>query len=268
MPSLYDGAMNKTPMKLATWNVNSLTVRLPQLLTWLAAHQPDAMVLQETKMTDDKFPHADIQAAGYHVHWFGQKTYNGVALLSRAPASDIVRNIPNHTDEQARVIAGTVAGVRVVGAYVPNGQSVESEKYPYKLAWLQAFHAWLAAEIQQHPNLVVMGDFNIAPADADVHDPAKWAGQVLCTDAERAALQGLLGLGLVDTFRLFEQPPKTYSWWDYRMLGFQKNQGLRIDLILASDALRARVQSSTIDRAQRKVERASDHAPVVMVLGD
>jgi exodeoxyribonuclease III len=255
-------------MKLATWNVNSLTVRLPQLLSWLATHQPDAMVLQETKMTDDKFPHADIQAAGYDVHWLGQKTYNGVALLSRAPANDIVRNIPGHTDEQARVIAGTVGGVRVVGAYVPNGQAVDSEKYAYKLAWLQAFHAWLAVEIQKHPNLVVMGDFNIAPADADVHDPAKWAGQVLCTDAERSALQGLLGLGLVDTFRLFDQPPKTYSWWDYRMLGFQKNQGLRIDLVLASDALRARVQSSTIDRAQRKVERASDHAPVVMVLGD
>ncbi len=253
-------------MKLATWNVNSLTVRLPQLLEWLAANQPDVMVLQETKMTDDKFPQADIQAAGYHVHWHGQKTYNGVALLSRTPAQDVVRNIPKHPDEAARVITGTVDGVRVVGAYVPNGQAPDSDKYAYKMQWLDAFRAWIAEEVIRHPNLVLMGDFNIAPADADVHDPVKWKDQILCTDRERAQLQQLCGLGFVDTFRLFDQPPKSFSWWDYRMLGFQKGQGLRIDLILASDAVRSRVERCDIDRAQRKKERASDHAPVVMVL--
>jgi exodeoxyribonuclease III len=253
-------------MKLATWNVNSLNVRLPQLLEWLPANAPDALVLQETKLTDDKFPHEAIAALGYHAHWLGQKTYNGVALITRTAAVGVVKNIPGHDDEQARVIAGTVDGIRVVGAYVPNGQAVDSEKFPYKLKWLDAFHRWLAEEIKQHPNLVVMGDFNIAPRDEDVHDPALWQGQVLCTDEERTRLQHLLGLGLVDAFRLFDQPPKSFSWWDYRMLGFQKNRGLRIDLILVSDALRASVTACTIDRAQRKKEKASDHAPVVVVL--
>ncbi len=249
-------------MKLATWNVNSITARLPQLIDWLGRHTPDALVLQETKITDDKFPVADIEAAGYHVVWHGQKTYNGVALISRVPAEGVTKNIVGHGDEAARVIAGTVQGVRVVGAYVPNGQAPDSDKYAYKMAWLTAFHAWVATELAQHAQVVVMGDFNIAPADADVHDPVKWKDQILCTDAERAHLQALLGLGLVDAFRLFDQPPKTYSWWDYRMLGFQKNQGLRIDLILVSEALRGRVTACTIDRAQRKAERASDHAPV------
>jgi exodeoxyribonuclease III len=253
-------------MKLATWNVNSLNVRLPQLLEWLPANAPDALVLQETKLTDDKFPHEAIAALGYHAHWLGQKTYNGVALITRTAAVGVVKNIPGHDDEQARVIAGTVDGIRVVGAYVPNGQAVDSEKFPYKLKWLDAFHRWLAEEIKQHPNLVVMGDFNIAPRDEDVHDPALWQGQVLCTDEERTRLQHLLGLGLVDAFRLFDQPPKSFSWWDYRMLGFQKNRGLRIDLILVSDPLRASVTACTIDRAQRKKEKASDHAPVVVVL--
>jgi exodeoxyribonuclease III len=257
-------------MKLATWNVNSLNVRLPQLLEWLPTHQPDVMVLQETKLTDDKFPSDAIRELGYDVHWFGQKTYNGVALLARSAASDIVRNIRDHDDEQARVITGTVQGphgaVRVVGAYVPNGQAVDSEKFPYKLKWLDAFHRFIDDELKRHPQLVVMGDFNIAPTDADVHDPAAWQGQVLCTDDERSRLQKLCGLGLVDAFRLFDQPPKAFSWWDYRMLGFQKNKGLRIDLILVSDALRASVSACTIDRNQRKKEKASDHAPVVVEL--
>ena len=253
-------------MKLATWNVNSLTVRLPQLIDWLADNQPDVMVLQETKITDDKFPNASIEAAGYEVHWHGQKTYNGVALLSRSPAFDVVRNIPRHDDDAARVIAATVDGIRVVGAYVPNGQAPGSDKFAYKMKWLDAFRAWLSLELAACPELVVMGDFNIAPTDADVHDPVKWKDQILCTDEERAHFQALCGLGLVDSFRLFDQPPKSFSWWDYRMLGFQKGQGLRIDFVMASESLRARVSSCTIDRAQRKKERASDHAPVVMTL--
>lgn len=253
-------------MKLATWNVNSLNIRLPQLIDWLKDHQPDAMVLQETKLTDDKFPHEAIRELGFHVHWHGQKTYNGVALLSRTAAADVQRNIPGHDDEAARVIAGTVEGLRIVGAYVPNGQAVGSDKFAYKMKWLNAFRAWLTDELARHPNLVVMGDFNITPADIDVHDPVKWKGQILCTDEERGHLQALCGLGLVDSFRLFDQPPKSFSWWDYRMLGFQKGHGLRIDLILVSDALRPRVSACTIDRAQRKKEKASDHAPVVVTL--
>jgi exodeoxyribonuclease III len=255
-------------MKLATWNVNSLTVRLPQLLDWLAANTPDAIVLQETKLTDDKFPHEAIAAAGYHAQWFGQRTYNGVALLSREPALDVSRNIIGFDDEQARVIAGTVAGIRIVGAYVPNGQSVESDKFVYKLRWLDALRAWLADELARHPKLVIMGDYNIAPEDRDVHDPVAWAGQVLCTDEERAKFQALLDLGLHDSFRLFEQAPKPWTWWDYRNLAFRKNQGLRIDHILVSDPLKPLVRSCTIDRAMRKNERPSDHAPVVAELDE
>jgi len=250
-------------VKLATWNVNSLAVRLPQLIDWLALHQPDAIVLQETKLTDDKFPHAEIEAAGYQVQWFGQKTYNGVALLSRTVAADIVKNIPGHDDEQARVIAGTVNGIRIVGAYIPNGQSVDSDKFQYKLKWLTALRTWLADELTRHTHLVLMGDYNIAPEDRDVHDPVAWAGQVLCTPEERAHFQGLLGLGLHDSFRLFEQPPKSWSWWDYRNLAFRKNQGLRIDHILVSDALKGQVTACAIDKPTRKNERPSDHAPVI-----
>jgi exodeoxyribonuclease III len=253
-------------MKIATWNVNSLAVRLPQLLDWLALHQPDALCLQETKLTDDKFPHAAIEAAGYHVQWFGQKTYNGVALISKLPATDIVRNIPGHDDPQARVIAGTVGGVRVVGVYIPNGQSVESEKFPYKLAWLAALRRWLEPECAAHPRLALLGDYNIAPEDRDVHDPVAWAGQVLCTPEERAHFKGLLALGLHDAFRLFEQAPKQYSWWDYRMLAFRKNQGLRIDHILVTEALKPLVTACVIDKPTRKNERPSDHAPVIVEL--
>lgn len=251
-------------MKLATWNVNSLAVRLPQVLDWLAANPVDVLALQETKLTDDKFPQAEIEAAGYAVQRFGQKTYNGVALLSRVPATDIVLNIPGHDEPQARVITGTFNGVRTIGAYVPNGQSVDSDKFGYKLRWLSALREWLRAELQTHPQLVLMGDYNIAPEDRDVHDPVAWAGQVLCTPEERAHFAGLIELGLTDAFRLFEQPPKLYSWWDYRMLAFRKNQGMRIDHILVSDALRPRVVSCSIDKLPRKNERPSDHAPVVV----
>ncbi len=251
-------------MKLATWNVNSLSVRLPQVLDWLAAHQPDVLCLQETKLTDDKFPHAELVAAGYRPQWFGQKTYNGVALLSREPADEVVRNIVGHADEQARLIAGTVSGVRVIGAYFPNGQAPESDKFVYKMGWLDALREWVRGELARHPRLVLLGDFNIAPEDRDVYDPVAWAGQIHCTPQEREHFRRLLELGLVDAFRLFEQPPKSWSWWDYRNLAFRKNQGLRIDHILVSDALRAQVTSCTIDKLPRKNERPSDHAPVVV----
>jgi exodeoxyribonuclease-3 len=253
-------------MRLATWNVNSLAVRLPQLLDWLAANPVDVLVLQETKLVDEKFPHAEIESAGYRVQRFGQKTYNGVALLSRLEAVDVQKNMPGFDDEQARVIAGTVDGVRVVGAYVPNGQTPESDKFTYKMRWLHALRGWLQDELQRHPALVLMGDFNIAPEDRDVHDPAAWAGQVLCTAEERAHFQALIGLGLVDSFRLFEQGPKPWTWWDYRNLAFRKNQGLRIDHILVSAALAGRVSACEIDRAPRKNERPSDHVPVVVTL--
>jgi len=253
-------------VQLATWNVNSLAVRLPQLLDWLAAHPVDALVLQETKLTDDKFPAAEIEAAGYRVVFHGQKTYNGVALLSRSAATDVVRNIPGFADEQARVIAGTVEGVRVVGGYFPNGQAPDSEKFIYKMGWLQALQDWLRSELATHQQLVLMGDFNIAPEDRDVYDPVGWAGQIHCTDQERAHFRALLDLGLVDAFRLFEQPPKSWSWWDYRNLAFRTNQGLRIDHILVSQALQPRVSACEIDKAPRKNERPSDHAPVIVTL--
>ncbi|QPF76601.1 exodeoxyribonuclease III [Roseateles sp. DAIF2] len=253
-------------MQLATWNVNSLAVRLPQLLDWLAANPVDAIVLQETKLTDDKFPTQAILDAGYQVQWFGQKTYNGVALLSREPATDVVKNIVGFADEQARVIAATVAGVRVIGAYFPNGQAPDSDKFVYKMGWLDALRAWIKAELAAHPQLVLMGDFNIAPEDRDVYDPVAWAGQIHCTPEERAHFQGLLELGLVDAFRLFEQPAKSWSWWDYRNLAFRKNQGLRIDHILVSRTLQPQVSACVIDKLPRKNERPSDHTPVVVTL--
>ncbi len=255
-------------MRVATWNVNSLSVRLPQVLDWLSAHQPDALCLQETKLTDDKFPHAELAAMGYHSQWFGQKTYNGVALLTREPVEAVVKNIPGHPDEQARVITGTLRGVRLIGAYVPNGQAPDSDKFQYKMAWLSGLQAWLQHELQTHPRLVLVGDFNIAPEDRDVHDPIAWAGQILCTPEERAHFQRLLSLGLHDAFRLFEQAPKSWSWWDYRNLAFRKNQGLRIDHILVSDALKPQVTACAIDKLPRKNERPSDHAPVWVTLSD
>ena len=254
-------------MKLATWNVNSLAVRLPQLLDWLAANPVDTLVVQETKLTDDKFPHEPIEAAGYEVKWFGQKTYNGVALLARTPPEDVVRNIPGFADEQARVIAASVGGLRVIGAYFPNGQEPGSDKFAYKMRWCEALREWVKDELARHPDLVLMGDFNVAPENRDVYDPVAWAGQIHCTDEERAQFRGLVALGLVDAFRLFEQPPKSWSWWDYRNLAFRKNQGLRIDHILVSEPLREKVRECVIDKAPRKNERPSDHAPVIVTLG-
>jgi exodeoxyribonuclease-3 len=242
--------------KFATWNVNSLAVRLPQVLDWLAAHPVDALVLQETKLTDDKFPTAEFGAAGWQVQWFGQKTYNGVALVSRERATDVVRNITGFADEQARVIGG----------YFPNGQSPESEKFTYKMNWLTELRGWLVEELKQHENLVLMGDFNIAPEDRDVYDPVAWAGQIHCTPEEREHFRQLIALGLTDAFRLFEQPPKSWSWWDYRNLAFRKNQGLRIDHILVSEALKPRVTACEIDKLPRKNERPSDHAPVIVTI--
>jgi exodeoxyribonuclease-3 len=253
-------------MKIATWNVNSLGVRLPQLLDWLAANPVDAIVLQELKLTDDKFPHAELAAAGYQAQCFGQRTYNGVALLTRTPVADVVRNIPGFADEQARVIAGTVGDVRVIGGYFPNGQAPDSDKFVYKMAWLEALRAWVGAELAAHPRLVLLGDFNIAPEDRDVHDPVAWAGQIHCTGEERAHFRALLALGLRDAFRMFEQPPKSWSWWDYRNLAFRKNQGLRIDHVLVSAALEPAVAACVIDKAPRRNERPSDHAPVVLTL--
>ena len=253
-------------MKLATWNVNSLAVRLPQVLAWLAENPVDVLALQETKLTDDRFPHAEIEAAGYRVQWHGQKTYNGVALLSRVDGADLTKNIPGFDDEQARVIAATVGGLRVVGAYFPNGQEPGSDKFAYKMRWLDALRAWLAAELAAHPRLVLMGDFNIAPEDRDVHDPELLRGTIHCTDEERTHFRALLGLGLHDAFRLFEQPPRLWSWWDYRNLAFRRNQGLRIDHILVSDALRPTVAACAIDKLPRRNERPSDHAPVVVTL--
>ena len=253
-------------MRLATWNVNSLSVRLPQVLDWLATQSPDVLALQETKLTDERFPHEAFAAAGWQAQCFGQKTYNGVALVSRAPMADVVRNIPGFEDEQARVIAATFAGLRVVGAYFPNGQEPGSEKFAYKMRWQDALREWLRGELAAQPRLVLMGDFNVAPEDRDVHDPVAWAGQIHCTPEERAQFQGLLALGLHDAFRLFEQAPKSWSWWDYRNLAFRRNQGLRIDHILVSDALRGQVRACSIDKAPRRSERPSDHAPVLLDL--
>jgi exodeoxyribonuclease-3 len=253
-------------MKLATWNVNSLNVRMLHLTDWLHANPVDVLVLQETKLTDDKFPAAELQAAGYHVAFFGQKTYNGVALLTKNEHDTVVRNIPRFTDEQARVISASVDGLRVVCAYVPNGQAPGTDKFEYKLQWLRGLRDWMRDELALHRDVVLMGDFNIAPEDRDVHDPVLWAGQILCTDEERAQFRHLLELGLVDAFRLFDQPPKSWSWWDYRGLAFRKNQGLRIDHILVSESLRTRVRACTIDKTPRKLERPSDHVPVIVDL--
>ncbi len=254
-------------MKLATWNVNSLNVRLPHVLEWLAANKPDVLCLQETKQEDSKFPYAELAAVGYNAIHAGQKTYNGVAILSPHAIENPQYGIPDFADEQKRLIAATVQGVRVVCAYIPNGQSLDSEKYPYKLGWLDALTKWLADELKQHPKLALLGDYNIAPEDRDVHDPKAWAGQVLVSEPERAAFRKFIELGLTDSFRLFEQAEGHFSWWDYRMAGFRRNLGLRIDHILVSDALKAACQTCYIDKAPRKLERPSDHTPVVLELG-
>jgi exodeoxyribonuclease III len=250
-------------MQIVTWNVNSLRVRLPQLLEWLAASAPDVVALQETKLSDDAFPAEELRAAGYHCLYSGQKTYNGVATLARTALHEPLRDIPGYDDPQRRVLAASVAGVRVINLYVPNGQSVDSDKYHYKLGWLRALRSWLRQELAAHAQLVVLGDFNIAPEDRDVHDPAAWIGSVHVSPEERAALQATLELGLVDVFRQFEQPPQSFSWWDYRAGSFRRNHGLRIDLLLASAPLAARCTACDIDREPRRAERASDHTPVI-----
>jgi exodeoxyribonuclease-3 len=247
-------------MKLATWNVNSLKVRLVQVQGWLEENQADVLCLQETKTEDVNFPLPELQQAGYQVIFCGQKTYNGVAIISKHAMTDVQYGLPNFEDLQKRMIAATVNGVRVVCVYIPNGESVDSDKYQYKLAWLAALQGWLKYEMQRYPKLVLLGDYNIAPEDRDVHDPVAWAGKVLCSEPERAAFKDLQQLGLRDAFRLFEQPEKTYSWWDYRMMGFRRNHGLRIDHILLSPAVAC--TACSIDKAPRKLERPSDHTPV------
>ncbi|MDO9054118.1 MAG: exodeoxyribonuclease III [Gallionella sp.] len=251
-------------MRLATWNVNSLKVRLPQVLDWLAENPIEVLCLQETKQQDADFPHNELMAAGYHNVFAGQKTYNGVAILSREPASDVQIGIPGYQDEQKRVIAATFGDIRVVDVYIPNGQSIDSDKYQYKLGWLTALHDWLKQELLRYPKLVLLGDYNIAPEDRDCHDPAAWVGNVLVSEPERDAFRSLLALGLTDSYRLFEQAEKTFSWWDYRMMGFRRNLGMRIDHILISAPLVAQCKSCVIDKAPRKLERPSDHTPVVV----
>lgn len=251
-------------MKLATWNVNSLNVRLSHVLDWLHDNPIDVLCLQETKQEDSKFPYEALKAAGYHAIHIGQKTYNGVAIISRHPLNDIQHNIPNFDDDQQRVIAATINGIRVICAYIPNGQAVDSDKYQYKMRWLNALTNWLKTELVAHPKLILLGDYNIAPEDRDCHDPAAWLGQVLVSPAEREAFQSLVNLGLHDSFRLFEQDEKSFSWWDYRMMGFRRNFGMRIDHILVSDALKSACISATIDKMPRKLERPSDHTPVLL----
>jgi exodeoxyribonuclease-3 len=250
-------------MKIATWNVNSLKVRLPHVLDWLARQQPDALCVQETKLEDAKFPADELRAAGYHAAFSGQKTYNGVAILARAPLADVLPGIPGFADEQKRVVAATIGNTRLVCAYFPNGQSPDSDKFQYKLKWIAALTEWLRGEFARHPRLALLGDYNIAPEDRDVHDPKAWEGQNLVSEPERAAMRGLVGLGMQDAFRLFEQAPGSYTWWDYRMQAFRRKMGLRIDHILLSPDLAKRCTACHVDIEPRKLERPSDHAPVI-----
>ena len=249
--------------RLATWNVNSLKVRLPHLLGWLAQARPDAMCLQETKTEDANFPVAELQAAGYQAVYCGQKAYNGVAILARGSFSGVQHGIPDFADDSKRVIGSNVGAVRVVSIYAPNGQALDSDKYQYKLRWYAALTAWMKDELVRCPRIALLGDFNVAPEDRDVHNPKRWEGQIHVSDPERAAFRGLLQLGFVDAFRLFPQPDREFSWWDYRLLAFQRNWGLRIDEILLSPELAKLCTSCTIDRAPRALERPSDHAPVI-----
>jgi exodeoxyribonuclease-3 len=257
-------------MKLATWNVNSLKIRLPHVLAWLNANRVDALCLQETKLTDDKFPVDAFAEAGFQVAFSGQKTYNGVAIISPHELKEIVRNMPDFEDPQQRVLTATIdAGAgptRVICAYFPNGQEVGGDKYRYKLDWCDAMIGHVQSELLNSQRLALLGDYNIAPEDRDVHDPAAWVGQVLVSDAERDRYKALLALGLKDAFRLFDQADKSFTWWDYRQLGFQKNRGLRIDHILLTPELAAACTSCVVDRAERKKPQPSDHAPVVASL--
>ena len=256
-------------MKIASWNVNSLNVRLPHLQQWLAAFAPDVVGIQETKLEDHKFPDTVLAETGYRSVFAGQKTYNGVAIVSRLPIADVQVGIPGFEDEQKRAIAATVGDVRIVNLYVVNGQDVGTDKYAYKLRWLEAVHDWLEQELRAHPQLVVLGDFNIAPDERDVHDPAVWnESHILTSTAERAALQRLYALGLHDAYRLHHQEGGVFSWWDYRMAGFRRDLGLRIDLTLVSDALREQAVAAGIDREPRTWERPSDHAPAWVQLNN
>lgn len=250
-------------MKIATWNVNSLKVRLPQVLDWLAASQADILCLQETKTVDENFPVDEIEAAGYHAAFSGQKTYNGVAIISKQAATDIITDVPGLDDPQRRILGASIDGVRILNLYVVNGQEVGSEKYAHKLHWLDKVTDHISEQMQQYDRFVVVGDFNIAPDDRDVYDPAAWHERILCSTPEREALQKILGLGLTDTFRLFDQEEASYSWWDYRAAGFRRNHGLRIDLVLASQALADNCSSCSIDKEPRRLERPSDHTPVI-----
>ncbi|HVY53328.1 MAG TPA: exodeoxyribonuclease III [Gammaproteobacteria bacterium] len=253
-------------LKIATWNVNSLRVRLGHILKWLEDNQPDILALQETKLTDDLFPYDDLQKAGYHCVYSGQKTYNGVAILSKEPLTDVIKDIPGFNCEDRRILAGTFKNIRIWNVYVPNGEHVTSQKYQFKLSWLEQLNQFLKTELATHKKLMIMGDFNIAPDSRDVHDPLQWEGQVLFSEAERAMLQNMIDLGLIDCFRLQEQPEKSFTWWDYRLNAFKRNMGLRIDHILASPALAEQCARCFIDKTPRSWERPSDHVPVIVEL--
>jgi exodeoxyribonuclease-3 len=252
--------------KIATWNVNSLRVRLPRVLAWLDENKPDVLALQETKITDADFPLEAIQQAGYQAVFSGQKTYNGVAILSRNKASDITTDLLEFEDPQRRVLAAVIDNIRILDLYIPNGESVGSEKYQYKLNWLSKLDHFLKHELKKHPKIIVLGDFNIAPADIDVHDPKRWHERIMCSTPEREAFKAMLNIGFHDAFRELHPAEKTFSWWDYRTYGFSQNLGLRIDHILASDALISHCKKAYVDTALRKEERPSDHAPVVVEL--
>lgn len=253
-------------LKLASWNVNSLKIRLEQVLQWLDSSQVDVLALQETKLIDDNFPIAAFVDRGYHIVFSGQKTYNGVAVISRMPLTDVVKDVPTFVDPQRRVLACTVAGIRIINLYVPNGSSVNSDKYFYKLNWLEQVTLFIAEQLKHHDKVAVVGDFNIAPEDSDVHDPAEWVGNILVSPAERDAFQAILNLGFHDSFRLFTQEEASFSWWDYRAAGFRRNRGLRIDHVLLSHSLHLLCRHSVIDKEPRKIERPSDHAPVWVAL--
>ena len=250
--------------KIASWNVNSLKVRLHQVLEWLTENQIDILALQETKCINENFPLADIQALGYNVCFSGQKTYNGVAILSRQPMADVITDIPNLDDPQRRIIAATIGSIRLINLYVPNGSTVDSDKYIYKLDWLEKVRDFIQSELTSHQQLVVVGDFNIAPLDIDVHDPSAWEGQVLVSSPERERLQDIIDLGLRDAFRFMNPDEQAFTWWDYRAAGFRRNRGLRIDHILVSQTLGEHLSACSIDRDMRKKERPSDHAPILI----
>jgi exodeoxyribonuclease-3 len=255
-------------MRIASWNVNSLKVRLPHVEAWCRDAQPDVLALQETKLVDDKFPREAIESFGYRCVYWGQKTYNGVAILAREALEDVVAGVPGLDDPQRRVLAATVGGVRIVDLYVVNGQSVGSTPYAWKLEWLGAVTRYLRGELARYREVVVLGDFNVAPEDRDVHDSQAWRGHILCSEPERAALRGILDLGFVDSFRVLVEDGGHFSWWDYRQAAFRRNLGLRIDLILVSPALRGRIHSASIDRSPRSWQRPSDHTPVVLDLAN